>query len=499
MASGSQGKPFRSLFRSHLGLELICSHLLATLGSLFLLTVVVLFATRNYFISALQQQVEAQASYAAKSYEEQYANQGGSWEHFPAAPTDELSLLIITNTNLQILYSRVPAYLVLTPAEADTIQQCMTQALAGHQNSGNLQDSSDPHAFSGYYVCQPLTSQNQMIGAMFFADPQLYPRGFSPNSFLRDISTSVLLTSAGVALVTILLSLFFIRRLTSPLILMKEKVDRFSTGKYTERIPGPFPPDEFGQLALSFNHMARQIEENILALHQQEQYRRELTANIAHDLSTPLSSIRGFSEALDDNVIQEEQARHDTYKLIIRETERLSHLVKDVQQLSSLEAGQISLDLAVVDLVTLVDQTIEVIAPQCEEAQITVQNKLGSSTLPVYADSNRLTQVLLNIFDNARQYTPPGGTITVESTAQRGLAWLRITDTGHGIAPEDLPRIFDRFYRTDPARARQTGGSGLGLAIAQMIIQMHHGTIRAESAPGKGTSIIMALPLSARQ
>src|SRR5262249_43771292 len=150
-------------------------------------------------------------------------------------------------------------------------------------------------------------------------------------SFLANISTSVLLTSAGVALVTIFFSLLYIRRLTSPLILMKETVDKLSGGNYRERIPGPFPEDELGQLAISFNHMATQIEENIQALKQQEYFRRELTANIAHDLSTPLASIRGFSEALDDNVIQEERARHDTYKIIIREIERLSHLVSDVQ------------------------------------------------------------------------------------------------------------------------------------------------------------------------
>jgi signal transduction histidine kinase len=497
MASGPREQPLHSLFRSRLALELAFSHLLATLGSLLLLTIVVLFATRNYFISIQYQQIEAQATYAAESYEGQYANLGGSWKNFSDGPGDELSLLIITDTSLRIMESRIPGYLVLTQAEASTIQQCMTQALAGHQTTGDLQDTSEAHAFSGYYVCEPLLNQNQTIGAMFFAEPEVYPQGFSPDSFLRDISTSVLLTSGGVALVTILLSLLFIRRLTSPLILMKEKVDTFSAGAYTERIPGPFSPDEFGQLALSFNRMASQIEENIQALHSQEQYRRELTANIAHDLSTPLSSIRGFSEALDDNVIQEEQARHETYQIIIRETERLSHLVKDMQQLSSLEAGQISLDLAVVDLVTLVHQTIEVIAPQCEEARVTVQDRMGSSVLPVYADSNRLTQVLLNIFDNARHYTPPGGTIIVEKAVQQGMAWLRITDTGQGIAPEELPRIFDRFYRTDPARTHHTGGSGLGLAIAKMIVQMHHGTIHAESVPGQGTSIIIALPLAA--
>lgn len=494
MQSGPREKPFLSLFRSPLGIELICSHLFATLGSLILLTVVMLFATRDYFISAQKKQIEIQATYAAESYENKYLSGGNSWNNLPDTPTDDLSLLIITNVSLQITQRRIPPYLDLTPLELSLINRTLVSALAGNQGDGNLQDSSDPHAFSGYYVYLPLVVQGQIIGAMFFADPQVYPQGFSPDSFIENISISVLLTSAGVAIVTILLSLLFIRRLTSPLITMKETVDKFSVGDYTERISGPFPQDEFGQLALSFNHMAKQIEENIQALRLQESYRRDLTANIAHDLSTPLASIRGFSEALDDNVIQEEQARHDTYKTIIREIERLAHMVKDVQQLSSLEAGQISFDFAVVDLVALVNQTISVIAPQCEETGITLQNKLGNTSALVYADSNRLIQVLLNVFDNARHYTPPGGTITVESSTQYKQVILYVRDTGSGIAPEDLPRIFDRFYRADPARTQITGGSGLGLAIVQTIIQIHGGTVRAESIPGQGTSIVIALP-----
>ena len=188
MLSGSREKPFLSLFRSRLGFELICSHLLATLGSLCLLTVVMLFTTRDYFISTQKKQIEIQATYAAESYENKYLSGGSSWNNLSEPPEDDLSLLIITNTSLRTTQQRIPPYLDLTPAELSVIDQSLTLSLTGQQGDGNLQDNTDPHAFSGYYVYLPLVVQGQIIGAMFFADPQVYPQGFSPNSFLENMA-----------------------------------------------------------------------------------------------------------------------------------------------------------------------------------------------------------------------------------------------------------------------------------------------------------------------
>ncbi len=494
MVSGLQEK--MAAVQSKLGSKLVFSHLLVALGSLLILMLVTSFAVQSYFANYQHKLIYAQSLYEATYYEKLYRRIGGSWNNMPTLERQgaNLALLIVVDQAGQPKLLQEPSYLSLSRAEVALIQQSINSALAGETVTGYLQ-GANPDVFSGYYVCQPLSVDGQRIGAILLADPEVYPQGFSPASFLTNVSTALLWSGVGLALIVALFSLFFVHRLTRPLVHMKRAVDKLSAGNYSERIAGPFPQDELGQLAHSFNNMAQQIEEDIEALQRQEQYRREITANIAHDLSTPLASIRGFSEALADGMLQNEQARSDAYAVIIRESERLSLLIKDVQQLSSLESGQISFDYALVDLATLVKETVEVITLQCTEAGIELHNNFDpASKLLISADSNRLVQVLLNLFDNARRHTPPGGTITIEGALKDERVLLWIKDSGTGIAPADLPHIFERFYRADPARTSTTGSSGLGLAIVKTIVTMHGGSIHAESQPGQGTTMLLAFP-----
>ncbi len=167
--------------------------------------------------------------------------------------------------------------------------------------------------------------------------------------------------------------------------------------------------------------------------------------------------------------------------------------------MSSLESGWVQLDLAPLDLHALADEVLEVIGPECEQGGITLHNAIAPGTPLVLADSDRVTQVLLNLLDNARRYTPPGGSITIGARANSGAGakWLDVwvSDTGIGINAGDLPYIFDRFFRSDRSRTGASGGSGLGLAIVKAIVTAHAGTIHAESAPGEGTRITFTLPL----
>jgi signal transduction histidine kinase len=258
----------------------------------------------------------------------------------------------------------------------------------------------------------------------------------------------------------------------------------------------PKTQDELGQLALTFNAMADTIESDVNELRRQDGMRRELIANIAHDLATPLTAVQGFSEALADDLISNPEARHETAQLIGREVQRLRRLVADMQQMSSLESGQIKLDLAPLDMHELVGETLAVLTPECEEAGIQIRNEITPDTPLVCADSDRITQVLLNLLDNARRHTPRGGTITVSAQRQEKMLGVFISDTGIGIDAKDLPHIFERFYRADRSRTGATGGSGLGLSIVKAIIVAHKGTINAESTPGQGTRIIFTLPLA---
>jgi signal transduction histidine kinase len=310
------------------------------------------------------------------------------------------------------------------------------------------------------------------------------------------VNQAILITGLVVALIVVLVSLLLTRRLTRPLESLTIAAEQMKGGNYTQRVMPPQSGDELEHLALSFNAMADRIESDVSELRCQEQLRRDLLANIAHDLATPLTAIQGFSEALADDVISDPGARHETAQLIGREVQRLRRLVGDMQQMTALESERAQLDLAPLDVYVLVDETLAVIQPECDAADITVRNEIAPTTPPVLADSDRITQVLLNLLDNARRHTPSGGTIAVGAKPQGNRLVVWVHDTGVGIDPADLPHIFERFYRADRARTGSAGSSGLGLSIVKAIITAHGGNIWAESTLGKGTCILFTLPLA---
>jgi signal transduction histidine kinase len=254
--------------------------------------------------------------------------------------------------------------------------------------------------------------------------------------------------------------------------------------------------DEIGKLALTFNSMADKIAADVNELREQEQLRRDMTANIAHDLVTPLTAIQGYSEAIADDVISEPGARHETAQLIGREVQRLRRLVSDMQNMTSLESGRVRLEIEPLNLHDLVTETLAVIAPECEQAEIKLLNAIDPTTPLALADSDRLTQVLLNLLDNARRHTPVGGRITLGARAEAGKLVVWVSDTGVGINQQDLPYIFERFYRVDRSRASTSGGTGLGLAIIKAIIVAHNGSVWAQSSPNQGTTIFFTLLLA---
>jgi signal transduction histidine kinase len=328
---------------------------------------------------------------------------------------------------------------------------------------------------------------------MFLTEPQLYPNSFS--SFLDQVNQAIIIAGLIVALLATLFSFLLARRFTQPLESLTAAVEKMKHGRYTERVTPPKSQDELGRLALTFNAMADTIEADVTELHRHEQARRELIANIAHDLATPLTAIQGLSEALADDLITDAAARQETAQRIGREVQRLRRLVADMQHMSALESGQATLDLAPLDLHALVNETLTVLTPEFESAGLSVSNEVAPTTPPVLADSDRITQILLNLLDNARRHTPAGGSIRITATPGEKYLTISVHDTGVGIDAADLPHIFERFYRADRSRTGATGGSGLGLSIVKAIITAHGGTICAESTPGQGTSIVFTLPL----
>ncbi|HXL37925.1 MAG TPA: HAMP domain-containing sensor histidine kinase [Ktedonobacteraceae bacterium] len=412
--------------------KLVLSYLGVALGAMLLLIIVVSVVVQNYFYSAQLNQFRANAEYTAHQIGQRYQLAGGDWELIGPIDLGVPELYIVVDANDQLLAMSHPRF------DMSAFQQSLQQALQGKEVQGNLQVSSDTNnSLAGLYISVPIRDGGQpsgaIIGALVVAEPLQYPAGFSPYEFLANVDKAILITGSVIAIIVIIFSLWLARRLTKPLISLTFAAEQMGVGNYAQRVVIPKGKDELGRLALSFNSMAGRIESDVTELHRQDQMRRDLIANIAHDLATPLTAIQGFSEALADDVITDPQARQDTAQLIGREVQRLRRLVSDMQQMTSLESGRIQLDQEPLDLHTLVDEVLEVILPECEQVGISLCNEIDPTTPAVLADSDRMTQVLLNLLDNARRYTPAGGGITIGASINDSdlQAWQHQVEVAH--------------------------------------------------------------------
>ena len=235
---------------------------------------------------------------------------------------------------------------------------------------------------------------------------------------------------------------------------------------------------------------------DVTELRQTERLRRELTANVSHELRTPLTSIKGFAETLLDGAMADEVTCRRFLSIIDGETDRLVKLVDDLLDLSLLESKRLTLELKPVDVGVLVAHTVDKLRPLAATQRLTLQQS-GASGIVVSADADRLEQVLTNLVDNALKYTPEGGRVDVQVAAANGEVEVLVNDSGRGIGPEDLPHVFERFYRADRSRTRGSGGTGLGLAIAKHIVEAHGGRISVSSQPNEGTTFKVTLPRGA--
>jgi two-component system OmpR family sensor kinase/two-component system sensor histidine kinase BaeS len=276
------------------------------------------------------------------------------------------------------------------------------------------------------------------------------------------------------------------RSLGTPLARIMAAVDAVAEGDLSARVDES-GPGEFRRMARSFNRMAAELE-------RADQQRRNLTADVAHELRTPLHILQGNLEGLQDGVYQPTPEHIDA---MLDETQMLARLVDDLQTLSLAEAGQLPLQLEPVDLIELLADVRTSFSGQVEAAGIDLQVQTEGTPvdLTINGDIERLDQVLSNLMGNALRHTPQGGRILLHAESSLIGVQVHVSDTGEGISSDDLPFIFDRFWRGDKSRHRQDGaGSGLGLAIARQIIQAHAGTIQVESTPGEGTTFTIDLP-----
>jgi signal transduction histidine kinase len=287
------------------------------------------------------------------------------------------------------------------------------------------------------------------------------------------------LVAIGIA---VLITFFLSRRILSPVKALINVSRQYGKGDFSKRIDNK-DKGELGELANSFNSMADDLERI-------QRLRQNMVADVAHELRTPLSNLKGYLEAINDGVIKPNKA---TIRSLNEEAVILSRLVADLQELSLADAGELKITLQPEDISKLIKETITNSHPKTRTKDLKITADLPEQLPLLNIDAYRIKQVLGNLLDNAIEHTGKGGKITVTASEQDKVVAISVADTGEGIPPEELSLIFERFYRVDKSRARTTGGSGLGLTIAKRLVEAHGGTIMVTSEVGKGSCFTFTL------
>ncbi len=302
-------------------------------------------------------------------------------------------------------------------------------------------------------------------------------------AFLRRMTIASIIGGVIVALIGTGLAFVFSRHLSQPLSKLATAARQIASGDFDAEIHVS-TGDEMEEVAHAFNFMKDSLKAN-------EEARHKLVADVAHELRTPLAVLRGNFESMQEGITEPTQ---ETMVCLHDEVLRLSRIVQDLLNLGQMESGGFPLSLQPTRLEDVIVRVVSVFAAETDARGIHLETNMQGALPTIQADPDRIAQVLVNLLANAVYYTPDGGRISVSASCVDGDIVVSLTDSGPGISEEDLPHVFDRFYRTDRARDRATGGTGLGLAIARGIITAHKGSIWVESEPGLGTTFTFSLP-----
>lgn len=330
-----------------------------------------------------------------------------------------------------------------------------------------------------------LQAQDQLVGYVLLEVGPIDSLLPAEQAFVDQVRRNLLLAGLIASVAGAVLGLAFSRTLTRPLNRLAMAARAIAARNLAQRVE-PGGTVEVANVAHAFNDMADSLQNA-------ETLRRNLMADVAHELRTPLSVLQGNLSALIDGVFPLEMA--EVAKLY-DETRLLNRLVGDLRELTQAEAGQLKLNIGSVDLSAVAESTVDAFHAPAREKSVQLSVNVPSDLPHVRADAERVAQVLRVLLTNALRHTEAGGAITVAASAAPDGVEVSVSDTGEGIAAGDLPHIFDRFWRSDKSRARETGGSGLGLAIARQLIESQGGQIGVESRAGKGSRFWFRLPVA---
>jgi signal transduction histidine kinase len=365
---------------------------------------------------------------------------------------------------------------VSTPAQPGMTQESLT---------------ADPVVFSGK------SSQFPYEIWVRLSNPFTYRQTNLAN--LASVTAAVGAIALGIA---VIVAAVLALRVTRPLRRLTEASRALAEGQLGERIPRADirdGPTEIAALATQFNAMADQVEESLARIRRDRDRSRDFLADVSHELRTPIAALLTFNELLTERTGEDPTARAEFLHNSRVQLERLDWLAQNLLELSKLDSGLVLLDLRPDDLRVAVESAVEQARPAARRRRLELRLALPDAPVRVRHDPQRIGQVVTNLVGNAMKFTGPGGTVDVSVAGGDEAARIAIRDTGVGIEPDELPRIFDRFYRGSSANEARGSGSGLGLAIVKSIVDMHRGTVEVASTVGRGTTFIVNLPGDPRQ
>ncbi len=297
-----------------------------------------------------------------------------------------------------------------------------------------------------------------------------------------------------ILLISLVTGLFVFSNLTSRLEKIKKTVKGFERGQLNDRIKVT-GKDELSELSICFNRMADTLVDNMKEIQKTDRLRRDLVANVSHDLRSPIASIQGYLETIQmkgDSITNEELNSY--FDTVLKNTQKLNHLIDDLFELSKLDAEEITPNLENISMAELIQDLVQQFRPIAEKKGINLEATFSKNpNALIEADISLMNRALTNLIDNAIQHTPEGGKVTIGSIKSGKDLVLEISDTGDGIPADDLPHVFDRFYRADKSRSEKQG-AGLGLAIAQKIFKLHGAKVSVNSIENQGTTFSVAIP-----
>ncbi len=462
--------------------RLVLSNLLITLIGLMLVVVVSTYVLAKRNQEANKNRLAHESRSVATEIDRLFAVHGRSiWPTVHTAANILGEHIVVVGLNKTIVADSAESVGRVTPESQGIVQHLNSKALAAERSA--LSRMQDPNHFVFQSPIHATGHHRRIVGAVLLV---AYVNDVQP-----AIGPLIAVALAIAVLIWLLVGLYFTVSISRPLLRITAATRAMAGGNYGVRVPGR-GQGELSRLATSFNDMAQRVEQSNRVL-------KDFVANVSHDLRTPLTMIAGFSQALLDGTARAEEVESSA-TVIHEEARKMERLVDDLLQLTKLESGLLKLQCHPTPLRPLVQTLIDRIQRSGGDRPIPALLNHVPRNLPmVTIDSGQVERALRNLVDNALQYTPPDGTVTVDAASiGRGWVEIQVTDTGSGIAGQDVERVFERFYRSDRSRERQHGHSGLGLAIVREIIEAHGGRVRVESEEQKGATFRFTVP-QARQ